>query len=206
MFLKNIFKPPLRKQTKNLRLSRKKSLIRKKELETIKNQQQEFLKKKKEAAKKKEATHLAEKQQQQKLMTMAQERIAKINENKDKLASDKMMSTIPHLLHTITDLEIDSISGIKEEVSLSRYEITYREELASRLKLLLRLPEYGDVKMNLTLDRTGKVSKVTIVNADSTLNRNYIEKILPELSFPSFGIHYASAAEYTFSITLSNEI
>jgi len=72
--------------------------------------------------------------------------------------------------------------------------------------LLLRLPDYGDVKVNLTLDRTGKVFKISVINAESVANRKYIEKALPEMSFPEFGTNFASAAEYTFAITLSNEI
>lgn len=192
------------------------SVKRKLELEALKAQQQqeafkkkqeqEALKKKQEETlkKKAEAEHLAEKQRQQKLVAKAQESIAKITGSRDKIPSKTANST--PVLHAITHLEIDSLSEIKGDISLSRYEMSYREELASRLKLLLRLPEYGDVKVNLTLDRTGKVSKVAIVNADSMVNRKYIEKTLPGLSFPAFGTHYASAAEYTFSITLSNEI
>lgn len=139
-------------------------------------------------------------------MAEAQESIAKISGNRDKLTSNKLASPISNVPHAITHLEIDSLSTAKGNAALSSYEISYREELAGRLKLLLRLPEYGDVKINLTLDRTGKVSKVAIVTTDSAVNRKYIEETLPKLSFPPFGNHYASATEYTFSITLSNEI
>jgi colicin import membrane protein len=190
---------------------------RKQELETLKTQQADAAKKKQqaelkkkqeqEAAKKKAAEEqLAENKRQQQLLTQAQERIAKISGNRDKQPSNKATGNISDVPHAITSLAIDSLSEIKGDIVLSRYELSYREELAGRLKLLLRLPEYGDVKVNLTLDRSGKVSKVAIVNADSSANRKYIEKTLPELSFPPFGDHYASAAEYTFSITLSNEI
>lgn len=192
------------------------SIKKKQELEMMKAQQQEAfkrreeetLKKKKEqeAAKKKQASQLAEKQRQQKLIAEAQESIAKIGENKDNLAAKKTTDTLSEVPKAMTDLKIDSLFEIKGDISLSSYVASYGEELVTRLKLLLRLPEYGDVKVNLTLDRAGKVSKVAILNADSMKNRSYIEKILPELSFPPFGTHYASAAEYTFSITLSNEI
>lgn len=60
--------------------------------------------------------------------------------------------------------------------------------------------------MNLTLNRSGKVAKVAIISAESIVNSKYIEKTLPELSFPAFGTNFAAASEYTFMITLSNEI
>lgn len=197
-------------RTKQKEITEKK----KREIEAIKHHQTDLKRKIEEApkkqehdaTKKKDAAKLAEKQRQEKLMSEAQESIAKISQNKHKTPTNKPVSTVPDSPQTLAHLEIDSISGVKGDVPLSSYEMSYRDEIATRLKLLLRLPEYGDVKVDLTLDRTGKVSKVSIVNADSTLNRKYIEKTLPELSFPPFGIHYASATEYTFSITLSNEI
>ena len=88
---------------------------------------------------------------------------------------------------------------------LNDKEIGYRDELAGRLKLLLRLPEFGEVKIKLTLSRAGKVAKVSIVSAESAANRTYIEKTIPTLSFPSFGNNFGTLPEYTFLISLSND-
>ena len=166
------------------------------------------LKKKQEmvaARKKKESEELAETERQEKLIAMAKERMSKINASRD-LAASKSPNPLPStVLQTITSLEVDAIPVSKRGAPLSPGEATYRDELAGRLKLQLRLPEYGDVKVNLTIDRTGKVVKVAIGGAESSANRRYIEKTLPALSFPAFGPNFESAEEYTFSITLSNE-
>ena len=149
---------------------------------------------------------MAERERQQKLVAAAQERMAKITGSRDTTASKSTGKGFSSLPHAIASLEIDSLSTLSGGPSLSPHEMTYREEIAARLKLLLRLPEYGDVKVNLTLDRTGKVFKIAIVNSESAANRKYIEKVLPEMSFPGFGTNFASAPQYTFAITLSNEI
>ena len=86
------------------------------------------------------------------------------------------------------------------------HEVSYRDELANRLKLLLRLPEYGEVKVKLTIERSGKIAKVLIISSESSANRKYIEKTLPGLTFPQFGTRFGDVDQYTFSITLGNEL
>lgn len=174
---------------------------KKKEAEAAAKKKQEV-----ETTKKKEAEQLAEQVRQQKLLADVQESIAKIGGNRDKVTPNKTGSrALAALPNAITSLQIDTLPAAKGGPSLSPREMTYRDELAGRLKLSLRLPEYGDVKVNVTLNREGKVVKLVIVNAESQANCKYIEKTLPGVSFPAFGNNFASAAEYTFSITLSNE-
>jgi hypothetical protein len=98
-------------------------------------------------------------------------------------------------------LEIDAQS---EEGVFDDQEISYRDEIAARLKLCLRLPEYGDVKLKLTLGQAGNVAKLVIESAESKTNRQYVEKTLPCLTFPALG-HFGGGADHTFLITLSNE-
>jgi hypothetical protein len=47
---------------------------------------------------------------------------------------------------------------------------------------------------------------VVIVSAQSLENRKYIEKMVPSLTFPSFGSNFSGHNEYTFLITLSNDL
>jgi colicin import membrane protein len=163
-------------------------------------------KKKQEAEKREQAQQKAQKEgKEQQLLAKAQERIAKIAKSHDKGSSNKLGDAVTYSFPSTLALNIDAISDI-DGVSLSRKEISYRDELASRLKLLLRLPEYGDVKVKLTLKRSGRVANVMIVHAESMANHKYIEKTLPSLVFPSFGSDFGDAKEYTFSITLSNEL
>ncbi len=106
--------------------------------------------------------------------------------------------------NAIMSLQIDDLpdhSGPK----LNDQEMRYRDELVGRLKLQLRLPEVGDVKVKLTLERSGKVAKVVIVSAESAVNRKYLEKELPLITFQAFG-SFSSDAQYTFALTLSNDI
>lgn len=165
----------------------------------------------KEAALKKQAEEQAAharvaKERQHALLAQAQERIAKIAPARDKLAANQTsVSMEMNLPVPISSLKVDdaSESGVSE---LGERETRYREELASRMKLLLRLPEYGEVKMKLTLDRAGKVVKLIITSTQSAKNRTYIEKTVPTLTFPSFASHFENEAQHTFSITLSNDL
>lgn len=160
-----------------------------------------------ELKKKKEQEQIALKARQKELLAQAQEKIAKIAQSRDKVSPSKLLEgTAPALPTAITSLQIDAFSIDGGTSSLSDGEITYRDELAGRLKLLLRLPEYGEVKIKLTLECAGKVVKVVVVSAESAANRKHIEKMLPSLTFPSFGAHFGDAQQYTFSITLSNEL
>jgi colicin import membrane protein len=106
---------------------------------------------------------------------------------------------------SISKLEIEALPDLSGP-ALTSGEKHYRDELASRLKLLLKLPEHGAVQLKLTLNRAGKALKVQIVKSVSQANKNYIEKTLPTLVFPAFGSHFENLSEYTFSIQLSNEL
>jgi colicin import membrane protein len=143
---------------------------------------------------------------QRELLTKAQENIAKIAQSRDKVSSGKVAETsILGVPGPISRLQVEELSDGNFQ-SFSDREVGYREELASRLKLLLRLPEYGAVKVKLTLERTGKVVKVIVIGTESSANRSYIEKTLPTLTFPAFGTGFGDAAQHTFSISLSNDL
>jgi len=102
--------------------------------------------------------------------------------------------------------EYHPVATIASEEGQSSGELSYRDELACRLQLLLKLPESGKVQIKLTLSKTGKFVKLTVANSPSGANRNYIEKTLPTLSLPSFGEQFGGAAEHTFSITLTSDL
>lgn len=138
----------------------------------------------------------------QTLLAQAQESIAKIPQGNGKLNHGKPMSDLSHPTPLgITSLQIDAIA-VDQGVKLSDHEISYRDELANRLKLLLRLPDYGEVKIKLTIARSGKVVKVLIIKAESTANRKYVEETLPGLTFSPFGTRFNHAEENTFLIDL----
>lgn len=140
-----------------------------------------------------------------KLISEAQERIAKIGKNRDKsLPQDTAASQVSAIPHAVTSLTIDELepaNGLK----LSDKEQSYRDEIAGRLKLLLRLPQYGAVKVKMTLDKLGKVVNVTVLHAENQENKKHIEKTLPTLTFPSPGHQFGTSDTYTLTITLRNE-
>lgn len=145
-------------------------------------------------------------QKNQELLQSIEESIAKIGKKADKL-SDKSAPLI-HIPKEITSLHIDSsvtfdIGGDSHEsASLKK---SYEEELSLYLKALLQLPEYGDVRLSLKLNRSGKVVLVKFIKADSEKNKHYLEKALPKIAFPPFGSHF-NDSEKTFTLTLSSDL
>lgn len=108
-------------------------------------------------------------------------------------------------LGTVSSLEIESLV-IDTTTTLNAVEISYRDEIASRLKLALKLPEMGEVKLKLTLNRSGSVTNVEIIHSASKANKTYIQSKLPTMKFPAFGNNFGNSPSYTFTIALSNEL
>jgi colicin import membrane protein len=156
------------------------------------------------AAREAEAKARAEKiAKQNALLDKAKQSIAKVKtgyEGKEVAAVDLSG------LKTIEALHIDALPTTGSVSDFSQREVGYIDELVSRLKLSLRLPEYGDVKIKLTLERSGKVAKLEIVKQSSEANKKYVEKKVPALTFPPFGNNFGAEGTYTFLITLSNEL
>jgi colicin import membrane protein len=145
------------------------------------------------------------KAKQKKLLAEAQENLSKVDRSSPKGNGGKLSAlNLPKVPGVIGGLEIDALPTTGQ-ITLNAHEISYRDELAQRLKLLLKLPEYGKVKLKLTLMRSGKVSKVEILSAESQANKKYIEKTVPSLSFPQFGNNFEGSDQYSFVIALSNE-
>ncbi|MFV0339808.1 MAG: hypothetical protein ACK5MA_04135 [Parachlamydiaceae bacterium] len=140
-------------------------------------------------------------QKQKELLIKAKEKIGKIDTASDKvIATGNLSKALPTALAA---LSIDSLS-VEAAPSMGFEELSYRDELALRLKLNLKLPEYGEVKLKLKLDRSGKVLDVNIVHSSSEKNSAYIRKTLPGLALPSFGNQFKGESSYTFTITLSS--
>ncbi len=131
-----------------------------------------------------------------KLLKAAQESIAKIDRRSDKLEAKSSGQ------QSIGRVEKLSVTA---SANLSNSDSAYRDQLASRLRTLLQLPDYGEVELKLSLDRAGKVLKLLIVRTESEINKTYVEEALPQLSFSSFGKSFGSQSSHTFHITLTNE-
>lgn len=131
----------------------------------------------------------------QELIAKAQSLLSKTGSNTSKKSSsdNKLVN-----LGTIGKLEIDNAGTVSD------VERRYQDILASHLKDRLCFPDYGEVKIKLTLERSGKVLKVEVISSKSDENRSYAVKVLPGILFPSFHT-FIKEDKYTFSVTLKND-
>lgn len=164
----------------------------------------------KEAEKLREQERLAAKEaarlKQQELLAKTKENMAKIGETRDKISINKAAglteTTVPQ---AISHLKIDSLPSGNSFEEVNKEEASYRTDIYYRIKHALKLPEYGEVKAKLTIERSGRVVNVQILQSESAKNRQYIEKSLSSLIFPPFGSYFAQDSQHTFLITLNND-
>lgn len=113
-------------------------------------------------------------------------------------------STIPS---SISD---EAILKDSPSVSSRAFELpstnSYNDELVQRLQVLLRLPDYGDVRVKLTLKRDGSVLTLQVLEAESSQNRAYVEEALPDLKLVGFGAHFPGENSRSFVLTLTNDV
>lgn len=95
------------------------------------------------------------------------------------------------------ELSVPKLEAVAEVAVLDKSE----ETLASFLHGVLNLPEFGEVKIALTLRNDGSVEKVVVLFAESKKNRAYLEEHLPKLRFP-----LKLEKEKTFTLTFCNEL
>ena len=96
-------------------------------------------------------------------------------------------------------LQIDTSSNADSDADYPNLMIGY-------LHQSLHLPEFGEVKIQLTLHQDGHVVKLVVLNAESDKNKRYLEGNLSHLRFPSFSGSLAQKKEHTFILTFCNEI
>lgn len=80
----------------------------------------------------------------------------------------------------------------------------YGEWLIGFLQNSLDLPEYGEVKATLEIDRFGKLVKCEILETKSTKNAAFLQSELPDLLFPYFTDFGILGETQTFTITFRN--
>jgi hypothetical protein len=90
------------------------------------------------------------------------------------------------------------------ELPLAKEEPTYGEYLITFLQSSLALPEYGEVKIDLEIDRFGNLLGCDILEAKSKKNAEAIKNRLPELTFPCLNEFGILDTAHTFTITFRN--
>lgn len=132
------------------------------------------------------------------LLQELEEGIAKI-ESLSPLPKEKQgKGSIPAL----NPLQCDTITPSKKENVQD--STSYTDLLVNTMRSMLSLPEYGEVKLQLTLRQDGTVVKIVVLNSQSKQNARYLEMILPSVVFPKFGNGPNTDQEQTFLLTFCN--
>ncbi|MEM7175013.1 MAG: hypothetical protein AAF443_03675 [Chlamydiota bacterium] len=128
------------------------------------------------------------KRQNQQVLQEIGEALAKIAPLQSKIEPDLPLD-IPNSLGT---LQVDQPQTSQEQ------KLT-EDPLIFYLKRHLKLPEYGDVTVEMTL-ASGKLKKMKILASESEVNASYLKHHLPLLAFPM-----AQEGQKTWTLTFCNE-
>lgn len=82
--------------------------------------------------------------------------------------------------------------------------LKYGEFLIGYFQEALDLPEYGDVKAKIQIDRFGKLVECEILEAKSLKNAEFLKNQLPGLTFPCLNDFGILETAQTFTITFRN--
>jgi hypothetical protein len=137
------------------------------------------------------------------LLKELEESISKIENKSDKEIAGKTIPPRDKALAPVS-LQIDTPSY--EFSNETKGSSDYTDVLVSHLHQSLRLPDYGEVKIQLSLRQDGTVCRIIVLKAQSEKNKQYLESRLPQLKFPPFDGAYVNKKEYTFILTFCNEL
>lgn len=138
------------------------------------------------------------------------EALKSLDRSKSRTGTKTAAATTSRRVETVGTLNVDTgISSANEEgnegyppASPEDYYIT---DLIRRLQLNIRLPEPGEVKLTLTLNRNGSVSAVTILKCKKDALKKNISEKLRTLTFSAFGNGFKGEQYHTFTLRLSND-
>ncbi|MGL5264264.1 MAG: hypothetical protein ACRDAI_06815 [Candidatus Rhabdochlamydia sp.] len=129
------------------------------------------------------------------LLKQLEESIAKIEQKDDKQCKSS----------TIVAASLSS----KEAVDLAQEDSvlsSYTASLIKELTKMLQLPEYGTVKVKMKIDPTGKIVELLVLQAESKVNKLYLEKRLPNIVLPRYNEQLMLNDEQTFTLTFCNAL
>ncbi|MBI2742294.1 MAG: flagellar hook-length control protein FliK [Chlamydiales bacterium] len=133
----------------------------------------------------------------QKLLQELEDNLSKLEPTPDKKRAASKKFDAPSPVAPIGPLSIDASS---RDASIDE---SYEASLIGYLKETLNLPEYGEVKIQLTLKQDGSVVNLVVLKTESEKNRKYLEASLPRLRFPQLE---GSRKQETFVFTFCNEL
>ncbi len=137
------------------------------------------------------------------LLKELEESIAKIEDKSDKGRVKKSTASKARVPLSIS-LQIDRLD-LDSSSSGDSGERDYADFLIGHLRESLHLPDYGEVKMELTLRQDGSVASLRVLHTESDKNKRYLESNLPLLRFPRFTGAGTKKREQTYILTFCNE-
>lgn len=136
------------------------------------------------------------------LLEELEERIAKIETKRDKIRSTADIA-IPKSIDSSFSKE--TIEHSQESDAIDELN-NYSEFLVAYLQQQLHLPDFGEVKVEISVRQDGAIEKYVVLKTESEKNRKYLEERLPVLRFPEFKGKGLSKSRQTFVLTFCNEI
>jgi len=124
-------------------------------------------------------------------------------------------SLIHELQESIAKIENTQKTGVVKSKPSSTFtlhidqkdeEEHFADVLVDILHHALHLPDFGEVKIALTLRKEGSIAKLLVLKAESEENRKYLERHLPTLRFPPLQGASAKETEHTFILTFCNAL
>ena len=106
---------------------------------------------------------------------------------------------------TKSTLSLPALIAPKAELEeLPSTDLHYGEILIGYLQSMLELPEWGEVKALIVINRFGEPIRCDILESKSRKNGDFLKKRLPELSFPCFNDFSIVGETLEFTITFRN--
>ena len=151
--------------------------------------------------------------------TAQKKKVETVDKEKEKLLK-KALASLEKIDDPVEQADIPKplampsmISGLQTEAALdqttedlSPQELGYCEELVAQLRLKMRLPDFGEVRVELTVDREGNITQVKVQSSQSEANRAYVEAIMPQLTLPPFGKNFRGKKKHRFLLALANDV
>ncbi len=125
----------------------------------------------------------------------AQRSLAKLSDKK---------TTTPSSTHTpVASLRVDALAVDSVSETKTSPEQRYVDALIKRIHQQIKLPENGNVHVELQLDRSGKIISVKVTDAKNVVNKHHVEEALPKAHFSPLGVAYKGQAQHTFALVLN---
>jgi outer membrane biosynthesis protein TonB len=137
------------------------------------------------------------------LLKELEEKIAKIETKRDK-STIKSELSVPQKIEQ--QMAYASSSSQSSSSELEEDHDDYVSFLVGYLQEHLQLPDFGEVKIQISLRSDGSVEALRVIKTESEKNKKYLEENLPKLKFPSFSLKKNASSTQTFILTFCNEM